>query len=259
MVKSIFLQDGEEIFVDDEDYERVNQYTWWKVFRKNTRVIVTLIDNKEISLTNFIKKGSYQIKKNNYFTGSNLTQEGNAVNWRRSVNGSTSKYKGVYWKKSRNRWFAQLNFNGKRYYLGSSKSEKEAAILYNNGVRDIANGIGFLNDIESDNRIPNKNYQTKKHFNVKRNKTNYHGITPKSKNNKIYYIARKIYKGKRVFLGSSKNKHKAALIYNKCVLYLFGDDAILNDVPMTDELKEFISSWEIPKRIKTLKVGDVVE
>lgn len=26
MVKSIFLQDGEEIFVDDEDYERVNQY-----------------------------------------------------------------------------------------------------------------------------------------------------------------------------------------------------------------------------------------
>ena len=34
LVKSIFLQDGEEIFVDDEDYERVNQHTWFKDYRK---------------------------------------------------------------------------------------------------------------------------------------------------------------------------------------------------------------------------------
>ncbi|WP_256123572.1 hypothetical protein [Staphylococcus aureus] len=38
MVKSIFLQDGEEIFVDDEDYERVNQYIWTKSYvdKKNS-------------------------------------------------------------------------------------------------------------------------------------------------------------------------------------------------------------------------------
>lgn len=39
MVKSIFLQDGEEIFVDDEDYERVNQHTWYKYYTGNTRHI----------------------------------------------------------------------------------------------------------------------------------------------------------------------------------------------------------------------------
>lgn len=253
MVKSIYLQDGEEIYVDDEDYERVSQYSWYKKFQKNTRVVATLVENKEMSLTNFIMKNSYQIKKNNYFIRNNLTQEGNAINWRRAMSGSASKYKGVYWRKSRNRWVAQLKFNGKNYYLGSSKSEKEAAVMYNNGVRDIANGIGFINDVELDNRIPDKNYQTKKHFNIKRNKTNYYGITPKHKGNKTYYSARKIYKGKRVYLGSSKNKHKAALIYNKCVLYLYGNNAILNDVQMTDELKEFIANWEIPERIKQLK------
>lgn len=255
MVKSIFLQDGEEIFVDDEDYERVSQYTWYKVYRKDTRVIYTKIKGKGkgTTLNNLIKSNSYQIKKDNNFTRSNLTQEGNGLNWRRPFKNSASKYKGVYWRKDRNMWFAQLHFNGKRYYLGSSKSEKEAAILYNDGVRDIANGIGFLNDVKTDNRVPDKNYHTKKHFNIKRNKTNYYGITPKYKGNKTYYSARKIYKGKRVFLGSSKDKHKAALIYNKCVTYLHGDDAILNDVPMTDELKEFIENWEIPKKILDLK------
>ncbi|UKM36347.1 hypothetical protein VBSAUS832_19 [Staphylococcus phage vB_SauS_832] len=40
MVKSIFLQDGEEILVDDEDYERVNQHTWHKAFKDNYRMIV---------------------------------------------------------------------------------------------------------------------------------------------------------------------------------------------------------------------------
>lgn len=40
MVKSIFLQDGEEIFVDDEDYERVNQHTWHKSFNGNHRMVM---------------------------------------------------------------------------------------------------------------------------------------------------------------------------------------------------------------------------
>ncbi|EQA4763491.1 hypothetical protein ACX3NC_000421 [Staphylococcus pseudintermedius] len=63
MVKSIYLQDGEEIFVDDEDYERVNQFTWHKVYQKNkTRIIQ---NSKHISLQSYInkKKDSYQIKK----------------------------------------------------------------------------------------------------------------------------------------------------------------------------------------------------
>lgn len=253
MVKSIFLQDGEEIFVDDEEYERVKQYKWYKAYLKGTRVVRANIKGKDKTLNNFIKSNSYQIKKGNNFTKSNLSQEGNGLNWRRAFKNSSSKYKGVHWRKSRNRWVAILTFNGKRYYLGSSKSEKEAAVLYNNGVRDIANGIGFLNDVELDNRVSDKNYQTKKHFNIKRNQNCYYGVNSKTKRNITYYIARKTYEGKRIYLGTSKNKHKAALIYNKCVFYLYGKDAILNDVPMTDELKDFITNWEIPDRIKALK------
>ena len=69
MVKSIFLQDGEEIFVDDEDYERVNQHTWFKDYSHNTRMIGTILpDRKRISLTNFIKERSFQKEKGNNFT-----------------------------------------------------------------------------------------------------------------------------------------------------------------------------------------------
>lgn len=44
-------------------------------------------------------------------------------------------------------------------------------------------------------------------------------------------------------------------MFNKINFYLHGSDVILNDVPMTDELKEFINNWEVPDKIKTLKEG----
>lgn len=64
MVKSIFLQDGEEIFVDDDDYERVNQHIWRKYFKGNTRYIHTKIGvkRKDILLTTYIQNGSFQKK-----------------------------------------------------------------------------------------------------------------------------------------------------------------------------------------------------
>ncbi|MDT3947080.1 hypothetical protein RPM15_12220 [Staphylococcus aureus] len=51
MVKSVFLQDGEEIFVDDEDFERVNQHIWHKSFNGNHRMIM---NNDSKHLNTFI-------------------------------------------------------------------------------------------------------------------------------------------------------------------------------------------------------------
>ncbi|KDP54382.1 hypothetical protein CO86_2496 [Staphylococcus aureus subsp. aureus CO-86] len=58
MVKSIFLQDGEEIFVDDEDYERVNQYIWTKSYVDNVRRIHTKTLN--VSLSGFVLENGFQ-------------------------------------------------------------------------------------------------------------------------------------------------------------------------------------------------------
>lgn len=256
MVKSIYLQDGEEIFVDDEDYERVNQYIWYKSFSGNTRMIVKTGDEYE-TLTNFLMKNSYQKERNNYFTKRNLSTKGNSGRWMGAKSNGTSKYKGVSFNKREGKWRSTILLNGVRTYLGSFKKEDEAAIAYNQAVLEYLDGNAFVNKIGEDNRTSKRTYETKKNLQIKRNKTGYRGVTIRKKNKGI--TAQLVFKSIKCHLGYFESVYSAALSYNKCAQYLHGDNAILNDVPMTDELKEFIANWEIPDNIKALKVGDTDE
>ena len=49
--------------------------------------------------------------------------------------GLTSKYKGVYWDKSKNKWIAGIKINGKRKLLGSFDNEDSAAEAYRNEAK----------------------------------------------------------------------------------------------------------------------------
>ncbi|WP_172844590.1 AP2 domain-containing protein [Staphylococcus aureus] len=250
MVKSIFLQDGEEILVDDEDYERVNQHTWHKAFKDNYRMIVNS-DKKH--LPDFILKKSFQKIKNNDFTRKNLTTEGNKTRWSKAKCNNSSKYKGVSWDKKNNNWYACIAVDKKTKNLGHFVNEDEAAKAYNNAVNEYWGGVGYLNIIGEDNRLKKRNYKTNiKQLKRGTDKNNLRGI------NKIKhrYYSKIFYSGNYIALGGYDNLNKARLVYNKCSSYLHGSDAILNDVPMTDELKEFISNWEVPDKIKALKGED---
>ena len=244
MVKSIYLQDGEEIFVDDEDYERVSQYTWYKQFNGNTKNIV---NTNGKGLSSFLIKNSYQMKKGNDFTKRNLTIKGNRGRWRKANLKSKSKYKGVSWDGTSGKWCATIAVDGKNKSLGRYLNKDDAAKAYNQAVLDYWDGNGYLNVIGEDNRIKKSNYQTYKNQQIRRNKEGYKGLI--YRNNRYGYIVQI----KKVHIGYSKSKDIAGLMYNKCAIHLHGDDAILNDVQMTDELKEFIANWEIPERIKQLK------
>ena len=253
MVKSIFLQDGEEIFVDDEDYERVNQHTWYKFYTGNTRHIKKG-DKKTTSLANFLVEGSTQKEKNNYFTKDNSVDLRYANRYQRARGQSVSKYKGVNFNKKDRKWWAQIYVDGKTKLLGRFSNEDDAALAYNRGVDEYFNSDGYKNKIGYDNRVPSRTYRTFDGQKTKhKGKTGYKGVTYSSK--KLNYLSRISYKLNRYQIMYSKSKEQSALVYNKCALYLYGDDAILNDVPMTDELKEFISNWEIPDKIKALKEG----
>ena len=250
MVKSIYLQDGEEIFVDDEDYKRVSQHVWHKSFNGNHRMIM---NNKSQHLQSYLIKGCFQKEKNNDFTRTNLTTKGNKSIWQKAKFNNSSRYKGVSWANDRNKWFVKMRIDGKTKNLGHYTSEDEAGRVYNEAVMKFRNGHGYLNIIGEDNRMDERDYKTHKgQLKVRSNKNNLRGIRFRGK--KAY--PRIIYKNKEVSLGGYEKTDKACLVYNKCVLYLYGDDAILNDIPMTDELKEFISNWEIPDKIKALKEVD---
>jgi hypothetical protein len=49
---------------------------------------------------------------------------------KRPQSGGTSKYKGVYWEKSRSKWHASIMLNKKRFPLGRFTSEIDAARAY---------------------------------------------------------------------------------------------------------------------------------
>lgn len=249
MVKSIFLQDGEEIFVDDEDYERVNQHTWHKSFSGNHRMIM---NNDSKHLPNFILEKSFQMIKNNDFTRKNLTTEGNKVRWQKARFNNSSKYKGVSWDKKSNKWYAKIRIGEKVKGLGRYIDEDKAAMVYNSAVNEYWDGHGYLNIIGEDNRTKERNYKTHKNqLNKRTNKKKLRGI----KIFKNRYYVRINYSKREYSLGAYDDLYKARLVYNKVAMYLHNNDAIINDVPMTDELKEFISNWEIPGRIKALKEG----
>lgn len=246
MVKSIYLQDGEEIFVDDEDYERVNQYTWYKSFNGNTRYVA---NTNGKGLLSFLVENSYQMKKGNDFTKRNLTTKGNRGRWRKANVKSKSKYKGVSWDETHGKWCAAIIVDGKNKNLGRYLNKDDAARAYNQAVLDYWDGNGYLNVIGEDNRTSKRQYNINSKQNIRRSKSGYKGVVQYSKK---FYVS--IYYKNKTNHGPIFNTvHRAALAYNKCVLYLYGDDAILNDVQMTDELKEFISNWEIPDKIKQLK------
>ncbi|PFP79021.1 hypothetical protein COK02_31945, partial [Bacillus cereus] len=56
MVKEIPLQDGSIALVDDEDYERINQFNWVIRWMNNSSVsiISAAIDSESIQLNRFI-------------------------------------------------------------------------------------------------------------------------------------------------------------------------------------------------------------
>lgn len=64
---------------------------------------------------------------------------------RRKQTGHTSKYKGVYYNKSRNKWQAQIKFNLKCYNLGRYDNEKDAADAYNVKALELFGEFAVLN------------------------------------------------------------------------------------------------------------------
>jgi hypothetical protein len=54
----------------------------------------------------------------------------NQGNRRKNKNGVTSAYRGVSWQKDREKFYAQITFNGKVHNLGRFTNQQHAAIAY---------------------------------------------------------------------------------------------------------------------------------
>jgi len=68
---------------------------------------------------------------------------------KKKIKNTSSKYVGVCWIKSRNRWRATIQYKEKRTHLGFFLSEEEAALVYNKKAIEIYGENAMLNIIGS--------------------------------------------------------------------------------------------------------------
>lgn len=73
-----------------------------------------------------------------------VTHQQNHFN-RRPNSGSTSKFKGVHWRKNEQKWGAVICLNNSRINLGYFDSEIEAAIAYDNAAEELFGEFAYLN------------------------------------------------------------------------------------------------------------------
>ena len=258
MAKEIELQNGMKAIVDDEDYERVNQYNWYVTGKTKPQVIRTIENNgnkTSVFLSHFILNHQLQEKTECilFKNGNNLDfQKDNLITANRQISArkakskrdSLSKYKGVSWENYTKKWRAKLTVNGQTISIGRFNSEDEAALAYNETVVRILGVQAHLNIIGEDNRADTlilPKVLNKRNPNISKTST-YRGVGVKKSTGKFESRIQK--DGKQMCIGIFDTEIEAAKAYNEKAKELFGDKAILNDIP-TNEYK-LIEVIDIP-------------
>ena len=143
--------------VDDEDYEMLSNYYWnlnaYGYAQTNIKIDGKYTTKRLHQMILNVPKGmqvdhiDHNIYNNLKINLRPATMSQQAIN-RIPYSNGTSKYKGVCFQKSNNKWRADIKINQKRYYLGVFIKEKDAARAYNEKAIELFDDIIILNEID---------------------------------------------------------------------------------------------------------------
>ena len=146
------LTQGQVALIDDEDYDLVSQYKWYARWDPHTKSFYAVTNIRKPNgkrtvllmhrLIMNAKKGE-QVDHINHNTIDNrkselrlCTQSQNQHN--RGCNSKNSSgYKGVCWRKARQKWQAQIVLNGEKIYLGCFQTPEEAHSAYCKAAQEL--------------------------------------------------------------------------------------------------------------------------
>ena len=153
---------GHVAVVDDNDYERISQYSWCyhgdgyaaRGYNKDKRVVIEKMHHLIIGkppkgmVVDHINGNKLDNRKSNLRF---VTHQQNSFNSKKRIppkkGVNPSKHKGVTWRNDRNKWRATITIDGKRLYLGLFESEDDAAEAYNKAAKEHFGDYARLNQI----------------------------------------------------------------------------------------------------------------
>ena len=157
-MKVIPLTKGKYAIVDDEDYERLNEWKWhfnngyakrgiWDGKRKKVNHVIMhrLIINAPLNC--FVDHKNHDRLDNRKCNLRVCTPQENQFN--QKPRNKTSKYKGLFYHKLNKKWIVQIQKDNKKIHVGSFAIEAEAAIAYNIAARNLFGEFAYLNNIDS--------------------------------------------------------------------------------------------------------------
>ena len=143
-MKTIELTQGKIALVDDEDYESLIKHSWCLSKCSNTNYAIrgvtengkhrSILMHREIMrpppglIVDHINGDGLDNRKANLRL---VTESQNHYNQKKQSRPTSSAYKGVYWHKRDKVWMVRIQSTGTYHYIGSFKSEREAALAYN--------------------------------------------------------------------------------------------------------------------------------
>jgi len=164
-MKQIALTQGQVALVDDEDFERLNQYKWCAHFQpnranggsfnavRNGKVdgkFFTVLMHREIVNAPNNKQVDHKDRDSLNNQKSNLRLADHSQNGmnRGLHKNNSSGYKGVYFRKDRDRFMARIKKNGRVISLGCYQTAAEAAHKYNEAAVELFGEFAVANEIQ---------------------------------------------------------------------------------------------------------------
>src|SRR3990167_5442435 len=154
-MKKIKLTKDKFALVDDQDFGKVNQFSWY--FHKNGYAMAYIgggrKNAKQIKMHRLIMNPPSDLKID-HINGNGLdnqksnlricTQSNNLMNQKKRI-GCSSQYKGACWIKSSRLWESYIRFFHKKIHLGYFEKERYAAMAYDIAAKDLFGDFARLN------------------------------------------------------------------------------------------------------------------